>query len=116
MEATNSSINSSFNEKDSSQAGDLDANSTDTVRTWQEIFTSSSDQHCGFVESIGKAAELLKKYELETTTKFSCYKSDKMFGAGGETRGGGRGGDSHMKGVWMLVVSLRGVDFGFWCR
>ena len=113
MEATNSSINSSFNEKDSSQAGDLDANSTDTVRTWQEIFTSSSDQHCGFVESIGKAAELLKKYELETTTKFSCYKSDKMFGAGGETRGGG---DSHMKGTWMLVISLRGVDFGFWSR
>ena len=24
------------------------------------------------------------------------------------------GGTSHMKGVGMLVVSLRGVDFGFW--
>ena len=23
-------------------------------------------------------------------------------------------GDSHMKGVGMLVVSLRGVNFGFW--
>lgn len=78
------------------------------VRTWQEIFTSSSDQHCGFVESIGKATELLKKYELETTTKFSCYNSDKMFGAGGETRGG-----LPYERVWMLVVSLRGVDFGF---
>ena len=25
-----------------------------------------------------------------------------------------RGGDSHMKGVGMFVVSLRGVNFGFW--
>ena len=25
-----------------------------------------------------------------------------------------RGGYSHMKGAWMLVVSLRGVNFGFW--
>ena len=24
------------------------------------------------------------------------------------------GGTSHMKGVGMLVVSLRGVNFGFW--
>ena len=30
-------------------------------------------------------------------------------------RGGGRGGGTpHMKGVGMLVVSLRGVNFGFW--
>ena len=27
--------------------------------------------------------------------------------------GGGRG-DLHMKGAGMLVVSLRGVNFGFW--
>ena len=31
------------------------------------------------------------------------------------TRGGG-GGDSHMKQTGMLVVSLRGVNFGFWSR
>ena len=30
-----------------------------------------------------------------------------------QTRGGGEGG-SHMKGVGMLVVSLRGINFGFW--
>ena len=32
-------------------------------------------------------------------------------------RGGGGGGgvgDSHMKGAGILVVSLRGVNFGFW--
>ena len=110
MEATNSSING----KDGSQAGDLDANSTDTVRTWQEIFASSSDQHCGFVESIGKATELLKKSELETTTKFSCHKSDKMFGAEGETWGPG-GGIPYERGVdachlvcrFRILVSLR---------
>ena len=27
---------------------------------------------------------------------------------------GGGGGDSHMKQTGMLVVSLRGVNFGFW--
>ena len=27
-----------------------------------------------------------------------------------------RGGDSHIKGTGMLVVSLRGVNFGFWSR
>ena len=26
----------------------------------------------------------------------------------------GVGGDSHMKGVGVLVISLRGVNFGFW--
>ena len=30
------------------------------------------------------------------------------------TPGGGGGGDSHMKQTGMLVVSLRGVNFGFW--
>ena len=28
--------------------------------------------------------------------------------------GGGGGGNPHMKGVGMLVVSLRGVNSGFW--
>ena len=28
--------------------------------------------------------------------------------------GGGGGGTPHMKVVGMLVVSLRGVNFGFW--
>ena len=28
--------------------------------------------------------------------------------------GGGRGWDSHIKGGGMLVVLLRGVNFGFW--
>ena len=31
-------------------------------------------------------------------------------------RGGGGGGDSHMKQTGMLVVSLRGVNFGFRSR
>ena len=33
----------------------------------------------------------------------------------GKSPGGG-GGDSHMKQTGMLVVSLRGVNFGFWSR
>ena len=30
--------------------------------------------------------------------------------------GGAGVGDSHMKGVGMLVVSLSSVNFGFWCH
>ena len=30
--------------------------------------------------------------------------------------GGGGGLESHMKQTGMLVVSLRGVNFGFWSR
>ena len=30
------------------------------------------------------------------------------------TRGGGGGEPSHMEGAGMLVVSLRGINFGFW--
>ena len=34
----------------------------------------------------------------------------------GQTAGKPEGGTPHMKGVGMLVVSLRGVNFGFWSR
>ena len=34
----------------------------------------------------------------------------------GQKSPGGGGGDSHMKWTGMLVVSLRGVNFGFWSR
>ena len=37
-------------------------------------------------------------------------------GGGGEGGGGRRRRDFHMKGTGMLVVSLRGVNFGFWSR
>ena len=37
------------------------------------------------------------------------------FAIQGKSPGGG-GGDSHMKQTGMLVVSLRGVNFGFWSR
>ena len=40
-----------------------------------------------------------------------------MVGGGGGAGGGrgvGGGGGSHMKGAGTLVVSLRGVNLGFW--
>ena len=49
----------------------------------QEIFTSRENPNYGYVYSLEEAMLSLKKYEQETTTKFSCYKSDKMFGSGG---------------------------------
>ena len=45
------------------------------------------------------------------TSKLAVHKPG---GGGGE--GGGRRRDFHMKGTGMLVVSLRGVNFGFWSR
>ena len=50
--------------------------------TWQQIFKVSSNQYCGFVESVETAKELIRRYEEETTTKFSCYKSYPSFGYG----------------------------------
>ena len=38
------------------------------------------------------------------------------FGQNSKPRGGGGGEHSHMKQTGMLVVSLRGVNFGFWSR
>ena len=63
------------------------ADSSNTTRTVQEIFKNKSPEmsNYGYVDSLEEAMLLLKKYEQETTTKFSCYKSDKMFGSGGKT-------------------------------
>ena len=46
------------------------------------------------------------------------YFSRKVFGNNPEEVVGIRalGGDSHMKQAGMLVVSFRGVNFGFWSR
>ena len=63
----------------------MNADSPCPENTRQQIFKSYSNQHHGFVDSIEQVMVLLKKYELETTTKFSCYKSDKLFRSGGNT-------------------------------
>ena len=52
--------------------------------TWQPKFKGSGSKYVGYVESVEAAMNVIKQYELETTTKFSCFKSDKMFGAGGK--------------------------------
>ena len=55
----------------------------------------------GFVSS---QAKMVKKPE-------KCCRTAKLRLA---SPGGGGGGAPHMKVVGMLVVSLRGVTFGFW--
>ena len=47
-------------------------------------FKGSASKYVGYVTSVEAAMAVIKQYELETTMKFSCFKSDKMFGAGGE--------------------------------
>ncbi|XP_067053087.1 uncharacterized protein [Acropora muricata] len=69
-------------EMNSSTPDHMKADSSGPENTWQQIFKSCSTHHHGFVDSIEQAMVLQKKYELETTTKFSCYKSDKLFGSG----------------------------------
>ena len=52
-----------------------------TVCTWQVKLRGSTNKFVGYVGSVEEATTV---YELETTTKFSCFKSDKMFAAGGK--------------------------------
>ena len=55
-----------------------------TVCTWQAKLKGSTNKFVGYVGSVEEATTVIRQYELETTTKFSCFKSDKMFGAGGK--------------------------------
>ena len=83
----------------------MNADSSRPENTWQQIFKSYSNQHHGFVDSIEQATVLLKKYELETTTKFSCYKSDKLFGSGGKTLFYSQG---HTRSRWEISPTTVG--------
>ena len=78
FEETNSSLS------DREDVGEVDSNDAVPAYTWQELFKYSSNEYTGFVESIETAFDLMKKYELETTTKFSSNKSDQIFGRRGK--------------------------------
>jgi len=45
-------------------------------------FKASTSKYFGYVQTVEEAMAVIKQYELDTTTKFSCYKADKMFGSG----------------------------------
>lgn len=48
------------------------------------MLRGSRNKYVGYVKSVEAATTVLRECELETTSKFSCFKSDKMFG--GEVR------------------------------
>jgi hypothetical protein len=56
----------------------------------QSVFHSDIDNlgqnnpFCGFVHSFERALEIVKEYELKTTTKFTVYKRSKDFGKAGK--------------------------------
>ena len=52
-----------------------------TVCTWHAKLRGSTNKFVGYVGSVEEAMTVMRQYELETTTKFSCFKSDKMFGS-----------------------------------
>ena len=55
-----------------------------TTTNWESLFVSSTDKYSGYVQTLEDAMKLIREYELATTTKFSCFKADKMFGLGEE--------------------------------
>lgn len=52
--------------------------------TWQTLFTNSTNKYSGYVSNVEEAMEVIREYELKTTTKYFCFKADKMFGQGGK--------------------------------
>ena len=58
-------------------------NASKKFSPWQTKFKGSTSQYFGYVDSIEAAMKVMKEYELETTTKFSSFKSDSKFEAGG---------------------------------
>ena len=58
----------------------------ENMRTpWESLFVNSStDKYSGYVQTLEDAMKLMREYELATTTKFCCFKADKMFGQGGK--------------------------------
>ena len=57
-------------------------------------------------------------WEPRTSLTFTCIKSEfpAQAGMGGVGLGVGGKGESYMKQMGMIVVLLRGVNFGFWSR
>ena len=61
-----------------------------------------------FLKSWGLSASVSFLSSSPPPRSFTCATFLAVFDPGG--------GDSHMKQTGMLVVSLRGVNFGFWSR
>ena len=68
---------------DFQQSHTEEENASKNSSPWQTKFEGSISQYVGYVDSIEAAMTVMKEYELETTTKFSSFKSDRKFGAGG---------------------------------
>ena len=56
------------------------------VCMWQTKFKTSTSKYFGYVQTVEEAMAVIKQYELDTTTKFSCYKADKTFGSEGKIK------------------------------
>lgn len=51
--------------------------------TWQDCFKGCINRYFGYVNTVEEALTVMKQYELHTTSRFSCFKSDKNFGTTG---------------------------------
>ncbi len=57
---------------------------TSTKTKWQSGFIGSCSRYFGYVHTVEEAMAVMKQYELDTTTRFSCFKSSKDFGSTGK--------------------------------
>ena len=55
-----------------------------TKTKWQSGFIGSCSRYFGYVHTVEEAMAVMKQYELDTTTRFSCFKSSKDFGSTGK--------------------------------
>ena len=52
--------------------------------TWLCKFKESNSPYVGYVDSVEDALDVLREYELKTTTQFRSHKVDKTFGNRGK--------------------------------
>jgi hypothetical protein len=57
-----------------------------TKTKWQSGFIGSCSRYFGYVHTVEEAMAVMKQYELDTTTRFSCFKSSKDFGSTGKEK------------------------------
>jgi hypothetical protein len=66
------------------QSKTLDNCDINTKTKWQSDFIGSCSRYFGYVHTVNEAMAVMKQYELDTTTRFSCFKSSKDFGSTGK--------------------------------
>ena len=49
--------------------------------SWQDLFVQSYDAYNGYVNTVEGALDLIARYEMATTTRFTCVNQTARFGS-----------------------------------